>query len=414
MVLFLISIIGLSIIQYQYLKIGLDLAKVQFGTKVENAGDVIKEGLKSKSRLTYFLGNTLQNNTPFYNITVDSVKEVSYLFLDDYIKNKLVDRGVDSDYSFRLFSKDSVYNFSSPKQFGRGENVDSYQIELEGYLPELLGKSIFLELRFNNLYGFFMSKLNGLTLPSILFLLGICITVIWVLRTYYGQSRLIVTTNEFINNLTHELKTPVFSIGLATKILDEKANQNQRPVLSIIKQQVNRLSVHIDKVLELASLESGKKVITLETVNFRSHLQRLCEEFKTLMSIENGEFTYVLEAGEYIIRAEVFHLENAINNILDNAKKYADKPLIGLKAYIKNDKLHIEVTDNGKGVSKEDMKRIFQKFYRVTDGDLHRVKGYGLGLSYVKKIMEKHKGRVQVESKENVGTKITLVIPTEK
>ncbi|WP_157491529.1 sensor histidine kinase [Maribacter thermophilus] len=414
MVLFLISIIGLSIIQYQYLKIGLDLAKVQFGTKVENAGDVIKEGLKSKSRLTYFLGNTLQNNTPFYNITVDSVKEVSYLFLDDYIKNKLVDRGVDSDYSFRLFSKDSVYNFSSPKQFGRGENVDSYQIELEGYLPELLGKSIFLELRFNNLYGFFMSKLNGLTLPSILFLLGICITVIWVLRTYYGQSRLIVTTNEFINNLTHELKTPVFSIGLATKILDEKANQNQRPVLSIIKQQVNRLSVHIDKVLELASLESGKKVITLETVNFRFHLQRLCEEFKTLMSIENGEFTYVLEAGEYIIRAEVFHLENAINNILDNAKKYADKPLIGLKAYIKNDKLHIEVTDNGKGVSKEDMKRIFQKFYRVTDGDLHRVKGYGLGLSYVKKIMEKHKGRVQVESKENVGTKITLVIPTEK
>ncbi len=390
------------------------MAKVQFGTKVENAGDVIKEGLKSKSRLTYFLGNTLQNNTPFYNITVDSVKEVSYLFLDDYIKNKLVDRGVDSDYSFRLFSKDSVYNFSSPKQFGRGENVDSYQIELEGYLPELLGKSIFLELRFNNLYGFFMSKLNGLTLPSILFLLGICITVIWVLRTYYGQSRLIVTTNEFINNLTHELKTPVFSIGLATKILDEKANQNQRPVLSIIKQQVNRLSVHIDKVLELASLESGKKVITLETVNFRFHLQRLCEEFKTLMSIENGEFTYVLEAGEYIIRAEVFHLENAINNILDNAKKYADKPLIGLKAYIKNDKLHIEVTDNGKGVSKEDMKRIFQKFYRVTDGDLHRVKGYGLGLSYVKKIMEKHKGRVQVESKENVGTKITLVIPTEK
>lgn len=404
---------GLSIIQYQYLKIGLDLAKVQFNSKVENAGDVIKEGLKSKSRLTYFLGNTLQNDTPFHNITADSVQEVSYLFLDDYIKNKLVDRGVDSDYSFRLFSQDSVYNFSSPVQFDKGENVDTYKIELEGYLPELLGKSMFLELRFNNLYGFFMSKLNGLTLPSILFLIGICITVIWVLRTYYWQSRLIVTTNEFINNLTHELKTPVFSIGLATRILGETASEKQRPVLGIIKQQVTRLSTHIDKVLELASLESGKKVITLETINLRPRLQRLCEEFKTLMSIEEGEFAYDLESGEYIVKAEIFHLENAINNILDNAKKYADEPKIYLKAYTKNDKLHIEVTDNGKGVSKEDMKRIFQKFYRVTNGDLHQVKGYGLGLSYVKKIMEEHKGRVLIDSKENIGTKITLVIPAE-
>ncbi|UWX54115.1 HAMP domain-containing histidine kinase [Maribacter litopenaei] len=259
-----------------------------------------------------------------------------------------------------------------------------------------------------------MAKLNGLTFPSILFLIGICVTIFWVLRTYYWQSNVITTTNEFINNLTHELKTPVFSIGLATKILDESANEKQKPVLGIIRQQVNRLSAHIEKVLELASLESGKSVITLTEVDFKPNLEALCSEFNTLVSIEKGDFQYELKGNEYLVKAEVFHLENAINNILDNAKKYSNDPKIHLKAFKDSSSLYIEVIDNGIGISKDDTQRVFRKFYRVVDGDLHNVKGYGLGLSYVKKVIKKHGGKVFIESEEMKGTRVILSIPILK
>ena len=409
--LFLISVVGLAIVQYQYLRIGLNLAKVQFNANIERVTKVVKEGLKPENKLTYLVGKALEKDTTFFTVEIDSLRDASRYFLNDYVGSQLVNNGLDSDFSYNLYSKDSLYFLSSPIEFDKSDKVESYPIELEGYFPELLGKPVVLELRFKNLYGYFLSKLNGLTLPSILFLLGICATIIWVLRTYYWQSNIITTTNEFINNLTHELKTPVFSIGLATKILIKTSSEKQKPVLDIIGQQVKRLTSHIDKVLELGSLESGKNVIHLEKVDFKPYLISICKEFQTLISIENGNFSFELEGKAYHIKVAIFHLENAIKNILDNAKKYSDSPLIYLKAIESRGSLHILITDNGKGISKGDKQKIFQKYYRVIDGDLHKVKGYGLGLSYVKKVIEKHKGKIQIESEEHKGTKITLTIP---
>ncbi|RRQ47756.1 sensor histidine kinase [Maribacter algicola] len=412
--LFLVSIVGLTIVQYKYLRIGLSLAKVQFGTKIEKVAEVVKEGLREHNRLTFLMGSAMERDTSFFRVSVDSLEKVSNMFLEDFIREQLKYQEIESEFSYTLFSKDSVYIINSSNELELGESAVSYPIELEGYFPELLGKPIVLDLKFENLHQYFLAKLNGLTFPSILFLIGICVTIFWVLRTYYWQSSVITTTNEFINNLTHELKTPVFSIGLATKILDETATEKQKPVLGIIRQQVNRLSGHIEKVLELASLESGKSVITLTKVDFKPYLETLCSEFRTLVAIENGSFTYDLEGKEYMVNAEVFHLENAINNILDNAKKYSSKPEISLNAYQDGNRLIIEVTDNGIGISKDDAHRVFRKFYRVTNGDLHNVKGYGLGLSYVKKVIKKHGGRVHIASKEMKGTKVSITIPMLK
>ena len=414
LLLFLISVVGLAIVQYQYLRVGLNLAKVQFNANMERVSRGIKEGLEPENKLTYLVGSALEEDTSFFTVEIDSLQEASSHFLNDYIESQLVNNGLDSDFSFNLYSKDSVYFLSSPVTFDKSDKVESYPIELEGYFPKLFGKPVILELQFKNLYGYFLSKLNGLTLPSILFLLGICATIIWVLRTYYWQSNIITTTNEFINNLTHELKTPVFSIGLATKILAESSIEKQKPVLDIIGQQVKRLSSHIDKVLELGSLESGKSIIHLDRVDFRPYLESVCNEFQTLLSIENGNFSYELQGEAYPIKAAIFHLENAINNILDNAKKYSDDPIIHLKGYIFKSNLHIMITDNGKGLAKSDRQKIFQKYYRVMNGDLHQVKGYGLGLSYVKRVIEKHNGKISIHSEEYKGTKITLTIPMQK
>jgi two-component system phosphate regulon sensor histidine kinase PhoR len=282
---------------------------------------------------------------------------------------------------------------------------------LQGYLPELIGDRLILELKFRDLRSYFFFQLNGLILPSLIFLAGIIAVILWILRTYYWQRNLIMHTNEFINNLTHELKTPVFSIGLAGKLLGQTATPAQKPVLDIIRQQVERLSGHIDRVLDLARMESKKGVFTLTEVDFRPVLEKVCRDYETLVSLEKVHFTYELEAVAYPIRTEVFHLENAINNLLDNAKKYADHPEIYLRATTEKGNLMITIRDNGRGISPEDQKRIFQKYYRVGEGDLHQVKGYGLGLSYVKKVMDAMKGSIRMESKLHEGTSVSLLIP---
>ena len=409
--IFFISIIGLAVIQYQYLRIGLNLAKLQFNSKLGNVSSDIAQGLEPENQLTFLIASALKEDTTYFTNSIDSVQDASRYFLNDYITEKLVNNGIDTDFTYTLHSKDSSFYLQSPKIFEVDDTIESYPIELIGYLPKEFEKKVVLELQFKNLNSFFLSKLNGLTLPSILFILGICIAVIWVLKTYYWQRKVITTTNEFINNLTHELKTPVFSIGLATKILEESALNEQKPILGMIRQQVKRLTVHIDKVLELGNLESSNNVLKLEKIDFRPYLLKLCEEFATLIAIEEVQFTYTLQQGCFLIKAEVFHLENSINNILDNAKKYSVQPVITLNAYSLKNQFIIEISDNGKGISDEEKKKIFLKYYRVNDKEVQTVKGYGLGLSYVKKVIEKHKGKVLMESEKGKGTKISLIIP---
>jgi two-component system phosphate regulon sensor histidine kinase PhoR len=406
--------VGLAIVQYKYLEVGLNLARVQFNRNISKASEAIRSDLRTSNQLTFLVGNALQRDSTYFRLGMDSIQDASRHFLNDFITEKLVNNGIDTDFTYELYSRDTAYYLQSPLRFDPEDRIADFPIVLQGYLPELLDNRLILELKFRDLNTYFLFQLNGLTLPSLLFLTGIVAVVIWVLRTYYWQRHLIIHTNEFINNLTHELKTPVFSIGLASKILDENASKEQKPVVGIIRQQVSSLSRHIDRVLDLASLEAKRKVFDLAVVDFRPFLLKLCEDFSTLVSMEDVIFTYEVEPGEYWIKAEVFHLGNAINNILDNAKKYSDKPVIHLKCCLLNNKMSLQIRDNGKGIDEKDRARIFEKYYRVTEGDLHKVKGYGLGLSYVKKVLDAMKGDISVKSQRNKGTLITIQIPLKR
>jgi two-component system phosphate regulon sensor histidine kinase PhoR len=409
-----ISVLGLAIVQYKYLAIGLNLAKVQFNQKIARTGQILKEDLKVKNELTFLIGKAITNDDTYFKLSLDSVQDASKYFLNDFITEKLVDNGIDSDFSFRIFSKDSTYYLTSPIIFANDEKLMKYPLELKGYLPELVQKRVILELQFKDINTYFLSQLNGLTIPSLIFLIAIIVVVIWVLRSFYWQRRLIMTTNEFINNLTHELKTPVFSIGLATKMLEVDATEKNSSILGIIRQETERLKKHIDKVLELGSMESRKKVFDLKELDFRPHLQNLCEEFLLMATLEKLKFSFTLDPGEYCIKAEISHLENAINNLLDNAKKYSQDPVITLRARTEKNKLTIEVSDNGQGISEKDRSLVFQKYYRVPNGDLHKVKGYGLGLNYVAKVVQGHKGKINLISKVGKGTTISIIIPLIK
>ena len=413
-IIFVVSVVGLAIVQYKYLEVGLNLARVQFNRNISKASEAIRSDLSTSNQLTFLVGNALQRDSTYFRLGMDSIQDASRHFLNDFITEKLVNNGIDTDFTYELYSRDTTYYLQSPLRFDPEDRIADFPIVLQGYLPELLDNRLILELKFRDLNTYFLFQLNGLTLPSLLFLAGIVTVVIWVLRTYYWQRHLIIHTNEFINNLTHELKTPVFSIGLASKILDENASKEQKPVVEIIRQQVSSLTRHIDRVLDLASLEAKRKVFNLEVVDFRPFLLKLCEDFSTLVSMEDVIFTYEVEPGKYWIKAEVFHLGNAINNILDNAKKYSDKPVIHLKGCLLNNKMSLQIRDNGKGIAEKDRARIFEKYYRVTEGDLHKVKGYGLGLSYVKKVLDAMKGDISVKSQRNKGTLITIQIPLKR
>jgi two-component system phosphate regulon sensor histidine kinase PhoR len=402
------------VVQYQYLKIGLNLAKVQFNKNMGTASRTIKNDLTEENELTFLIGKSISKDDSYFNLSLDSVQSATGHFLNDFLKDRLAVNGIAAEFSYQLFSRDSTDYLTSPIVFKKDDKLNTYPIELEGYLPALRGKSLVLELQFKDINTYFLFQLNGLTIPSLIFILAIIMVVIWVLRSFYWQGKLITTTNEFINNLTHELKTPVFAIGLATKILEEDLDEKHKPIVAIVRQQIERLKVHIDKVLELGSMENNKKVLVFKDVDFRPNLQRLCEEFQTLVSLESLQFSYELENGEYPVHVAASHLENAIINLLENAKKYSEDPNIQLKAFFAGKCLMVSVKDNGIGLDKKDQQRIFNKYYRVTQGNLHTVKGYGLGLHYVKHVVDSHKGHIKVDSVVGIGTTISLLIPLKK
>lgn len=410
-IILIVSVLGLFAVQYQYLNIGINLAKVQFQKKVGLAAQEIKEDLITENQLTFLIGKAITLDDSYFTLSVDSVQDASRHFLNDFITHRLTENGIDKDFSYRLFTKDSTDYLTAPLTYKETEKIISFPVELEGYLPQLLQKNLILELQFKDLNNYFLFQLNGLTIPSLIFMIAIIFVIVWVWRSFYWQHNVITTTNEFINNLTHELKTPVFSIGLASKILQEKGTADQQPLVEVIQEQTQRLKIHIEKVLELSSMESNRKLFTLQKIDFKPHLKLLCEQFQKLATLEDIPFQYELTGEEFRIKAETNHLENAINNLLDNAKKYAEHPEIELTAAIKGHYLIIAVKDNGMGISPAEQQRMFQKYYRVSQGEVHKVKGYGLGLSYVKEIVKRHQGKIKVESELGKGTVIYLYLP---
>jgi two-component system phosphate regulon sensor histidine kinase PhoR len=397
-------------VQYRYLKIGIGLASVQFSKKIDIARENITKELSEYNSLTYSIGRMAERDTTNLDIGLDSLRSMNQFYLNDYISYQLKTSGIDTDFSYNLFARDSTVYLTSNAYHSKNNDVSLYPIKVGGYLSKLVEKELVLELGFKDIENYFLFQLNGLTIPGILFLLAIITVVIWVLRSFYWQSTLITTTNEFINNLTHELKTPVFSISLATKILEEGGYSERETVLKLIRRETVRLKEHIEKVLDLASLESGKMILQPIKLDFRPELQRICEDFEILAQYENIKFTYELENKPYAILADIFHLENALRNLLDNAKKYSDTPIIRLHSYIREGDLHISISDNGIGLEKTDLKRIFKKYYRVKNNDLHFVKGYGLGLTYVQKIVRIHRGKIKVKSELGKGTTFIIIL----
>jgi len=226
------------------------------------------------------------------------------------------------------------------------------------------------------------------------------------------QRRLSEVKTDFINNMTHELKTPISTIALSSEVLlsehFEKEPERLKQYAEIIKNENERLRRQVDKVLQIATLDKGEIEMKHEALDMHELLKRALVTLQILAQQKGGKLSADYSAINPIVRGDRVHLTNVIYNLIDNAIKYSSKPIIELRTHNEDQLFYLSVKDNGKGLSKEDSVRIFEKFYRVPQGNIHDVKGFGLGLYYVKRIMESHKGKITVDSKLGESSTFTI------
>jgi two-component system phosphate regulon sensor histidine kinase PhoR len=259
----------------------------------------------------------------------------------------------------------------------------------------------------------------NLLLPSIaLVTLILCIFIVAII-IIFRQKQLNNMKNDFVNNMTHELKTPISTISLASQMLQDpgvgKTPETLKHISNVIKDETKRLSLQVEKVLQMAIFEKDKSILKLNEISINSLISDIIGNFSLKVTSKGGKITSKLKATSDMALIDEVHFTNVIFNLMDNALKYSDKSLLlTIETWNEKENLLISIEDNGIGISKDDLKRIFEKFYRVSTGNLHNVKGFGLGLAYVKKIVTEHKGSIKVESEINIGTKFTITIPTLK
>ncbi|PID95196.1 MAG: hypothetical protein CSA95_00785 [Bacteroidetes bacterium] len=265
----------------------------------------------------------------------------------------------------------------------------------------------------------FLRSISGMIFISILLVAFVVFSFFIAVTTIVKQQRLAVMKNDFINNMTHEFKTPVSTIALACEALSDQEvcripNLSEN-YIKIIGDENKRLGVMAEKILQTAILDQGRLKLKPEPVNIHDIILDVVKKISMQVEINDGEIRTRLKATNPVIMADKVHLSNIIGNLLDNANKYSPKqPFITVETRQSPQGVFIYVEDNGIGISKANQKKIFDKLFRVPTGNIHDFKGFGLGLSYVKAIVDEHHGTILVESELDKGTKFTIFLPQKQ
>lgn len=259
-------------------------------------------------------------------------------------------------------------------------------------------------------------------LPSFAFTLILLIVFLYTIILAFRQKKLTEMKNDFINNMTHEFKTPISTISLAAQMLNDgsvrKSPKMLEHISSVINDETKRLRFQVEKVLQMSMFDRQKATLRLQDVDANVVIANIVHTFTLKVTNYGGSITSLLEAENPIVYVDEMHFTNVIFNLLDNAVKYRREDVaLNLTVETKNisdERLEISISDNGIGIRKEDLKKIFEKFYRVSTGNRHDVKGFGLGLAYVQKLVREMHGEITVESEVNKGTKFKLILPLTK
>ncbi|MBK9357154.1 MAG: HAMP domain-containing histidine kinase [Bacteroidales bacterium] len=384
--------------------------------KKENNTDNLSDRARQLNRKKAFLLDQMFDemfNSPFVPNIENRITRGQ---LDTLLHKTLNDKGIKTGYEFGVFSE--------------GRNIMVIE-KNPGFNKELMEKGMFFQLFPGNNYSapdylliwfpeqtrYLLVQMSGMLIISGSLMLIIIIAFVVVMIAIIRQKKLTEMKNDFINNMTHEFKTPISTVSLACEVLNDpevsKTDELVYSYIDIISQENKRLGVLAEKILQTAILEKGQLILRKENIDLHSVISDVIRKIAIQVEIRDGNITTEFRATKPEILADKVHITNVINNLLDNANKYTPKkPAIVVATEDQGNGLLISITDNGTGISKNNQKKIFDKLYRVPTGDVHNVKGFGLGLSYVKFIAEKHGGQVSVESEPGKGSTFRVWLPS--
>jgi two-component system phosphate regulon sensor histidine kinase PhoR len=353
-----------------------------------------------KSEMIQIVLNKLLSNDK----SISSDLDVSVI--QNMISKALSIRNINIDFEFIV-----VNTISKEIELSNSENIkifnSIYKINL--FENDLIESDLELRLYFPNKDTFLMKGSQMNLFFSLIFIIIVIICFYYVVLKVFEQKKLSDIKNEFIDNMTHELKTPISTISLACEVLmDVDLNRSSKikdKYIGIINDENKRLSVQVERVLQIATLEKGDIKLDFKRLDIHLILSKAVDIIKFKIEKRKGIITQKLYASNSYINGNRVHLLNIINNLLDNSNKYSIKnPDILVKTYNKDNSLFVEIADKGIGIKQGNLNKIFDKFFREPQGNVHNVKGFGLGLSYVKNMLEKHDASIQVISDKNKGS----------
>ena len=327
--------------------------------------------------------------------------------LRSLLNEALADRGITLPYQYAVVDarRDSVLMASTANFFGKYDTDAEVALFPNDFMPS----STFLTLEFPQ-QNWYLLKQIWLTLLSSVVFTGIVVFCFgYAITTILRQKKLSDMKTDFINNMTHELKTPISTVALAVEALQDEQIAQQpdflRRYLGIIGEENARLGSQVEKVLQIASLDKKDYQLKLEPVDVHELVRKVADHLSPAIEKREGTLTLELAATQSVIEADAHHVSNIITNLIDNANKYSpEQPTVTVRTQDATGGILLSVTDRGLGMRKETIAKIFDKFYRVPTGNRHDVKGFGLGLSYVKSMVEAHGGHVSVSSKPGQGS----------
>lgn len=332
--------------------------------------------------------------------------------IEKLLRKKLLDDGIDINFEYAIYHKD----LATKVQSANFESQKAKTIGVPIFLDNNDESEYNLYINFPDRNKFILSSIIGMALLAIIFTIIIIIAYSSALYQLIKQRQISQIKTDFINNMTHEFKTPIATINLALdaiknpKIINDE--DKVKRYLGMIKDENKRMHAQVENVLRISKLEKNELNISKERVKLHDIINDAVMHIELIVESRNGYVKTHLDATNCDVLANETHFTNVIVNILDNAVKYSnDEPKIDIYTENVGNNILLKIQDQGNGMSKSVQKRVFEKFYREHTGDVHNVKGHGLGLAYVKRIVDDHQGHVSVESEKGKGSTFIIKLP---
>ncbi len=403
------SLLGLVILQINWILHSAKLQSDQLDHRIMMATSSIVRKLQEDSIAIAELVEKLQNKKIQTHCVLKNLKYKSRL--DSLVRDELTRHRILLPYCLDVLDKNSKEFVSVCYTAGK-ENMHSICIDHLVKNP----KKAEIRLTFSGKSGYIYAQMGWMLIGSIVLIVCVMACFGYTIYTMWKQKKVSEMTNDFINNMTHELKTPIATISLASNMLKrQQILHNPVKIIhyaSVIHEENDKLQNQVEQVLRIARIEKGDFKLQKCLTNVHDLIQDAINTIDLQVRAKGGQIKCYLNAVQNQIHADTIHLTNVIANLLDNANKYSQEaPEITVSTYNNPEGVIIAVEDNGIGMSKDKQKHVFEKFYRVPTGNVHDVKGFGLGLAYVKMMVEAHKGQVLLHSELGKGSRFEIFLP---